>query len=740
VTGIKIDPENLSMRIGEYQTLKANITPNVLNNVELKWVSSDNKVVEITEHGKKFATIRAVASGRAVITAINQQNIVVGFCNVTVRQPVTGIALSDTNVSISLADGSFQLRATVTPSTATNQTLNYTSANSQIARVDAEGKVTLVSAGTVSIIVTSEDNPSVSAICNVTVTTPVTGVNLDDKTVNLVVGETKKMTYTLIPTTATNKEVAWSTSDASVCTVSPNGMITAVKAGTAIITISTNDGKYTKTCQVTVSQFATGLTLDKKDLTLNIGQDYTLKVTTTPASSTDTFTWETSNSSVATVSKTGKITAIAEGTAIIIVKTNRGVTAYCNLTVRQQANGLQLNFTKRTIAVGNTVTLKATVLPINASNQKVRWESSDPAIAKIDANGKIKGLQGGTTIITATSEEGSYKATCILTVKEMITSIKLPASKKIKKGKTIQLVPTISSNSATKTKLAWISSNTKVATVDKNGNVKAIAYGKAVITAKATDGSGASASCSIRVIRPVKSISLSKASMTMLEGQSKKLTAKVSPTNASYKSVTWSSTDESIAFVDSKGKITAVKAGNVTIIATSKDGTKKRAKCIVTVQKKVASTGITVADSMVTMVRGESKTVEAMMSPANSTDRYSWSSDNNAVATVNRSSGRIVAKSIGTATITVITESGRKARITVQVVGLSKTSLTLEQYSTHTLWVNGETKSLKWDVENPNIATVENGRITTRATGKTNIVAIVNGRRILCRLTVTKIN
>ena len=739
ITEIKIDPANVTMNIGELKTLQANITPVSLNNVELKWISSNTSIVQIVENGKKFATIKAIAGGRAVITAINQNNVVVGFCDITVNQPVTGIVLSETNVTISLKDGSFQLRATVSPAGATNQSVKYTSTNASVVRVDSEGKVTLVSAGTASIIVTSVDNPSVSAICNVTVTTPVTGVTLDDTKVDMVVGETKKLTFTLIPTTATNKEVTWSSSDTSVCSVSSTGTVTAISAGNAIITITTNDGKFTKTCTITVGQFATALTLDKKKLTLNVNENYTFKVTTTPIKSTDTLTWESSNTAVATVSKSGKVTAVAEGSAIIIVKTGRGITAYCDVKVQQQATGITLNYSKKTITVGNTATIKATVLPVSASNQKVTWESSDPQIASVSSKGKVKGLRGGTAIITAKSVDGSYEARCIVTVKELVTSIKMPNFKRITKGKSYRLVPKITTNNATTTKLVWVSSNTKIATVDKTGNVKAIGYGKAVITAKAVDGSGASASCTIRVIRPVKSLSMNTASVTILEGKSKTLKVKVNPSNATYKSVTWKSSDESIAFVDSKGKVTAVKPGMVSITATSTDGTKKKAKCIVTVQKKVPATGITVAESEITMVRGESKTIEAMMSPANSTDHYTWSSDNNAVATVNKSSGRIVAKQIGTATITVMTGSGRKARITVKVVGLSKTSLTLEQYSTHTLWVNGDTTSLKWDVENPNIATVVNGKITTRATGKTNIVAIVNGRRLYCKLTVTKI-
>lgn len=739
VTSITIDPSDVTLNIGEYKTLTANIAPSALNNAELKWLSSNEKAVEITENGKKYATIKAVGGGSAVIMAINQENEVVGFCNVTVNRPVTSITLSETNVTISLADSGFQLRATVLPTTATNQTLKYTSTNTSIIRVDSEGKVTLVSAGNASIIVTSVDAPSVSAICNVTVTTPVTGITLDNTALSMVVGETMKLTYTLIPTTATNKDVTFTSSDSTVCRVTAVGSITAVKAGTAIITVTTSDGKYTKSCSVTVSQYATNIKLDVTELELSVGDKYTFKVTTTPATSTDTYTWEISNTNVATVSSTGILTAKAEGTAIVIVKSSRGLTSFCNLTVKQQATGIELNFAKKTVVVTNSFDLKATVLPSNASNQNVTYESSDTSIATVGANGKVKGIKGGTAIITVTSKEGSYKATCIVTVKELITSITMPKSYKLGKGKTYQLVPTVKSNSATNTTLQWFSSNTKVARVDKNGNVIGIAYGKAKITVKAADGSGAKATCTIRVINPVTSVSLNTVTMSLLEGNSKRLKATVRPSNATYRYLTWTSSDESIAMVDAKGNVTGIKAGTVTIRATSKDGTKKSAKCIVTVTKKVASTSITLADQSLVMVTGESKTVQAVMNPTNTTDGYTWSSDNNAVASVNKTTGRIEARAIGTATITVMTESGKTARITVNVVGLSKTSLVLEQYSTYTLSVDGDVSRVAWDVEDPRIATISNGKVTTSAVGTTNIIATVNGRRLYCKLTVTKI-
>lgn len=740
VSNISIDPKEVAIDIDEYKTLNAQITPSTLNNAELKWVSSDEDVVIITEHGKKFATIKGVKGGTAVITAINQSNVIVGFCKVTVKQPVTSIVLSDKEVLISLREGSFQLRASVLPSNATDQRLKFTSTNSSIARVDDEGKVTLVSAGTVAIIVTSVDSPAVTATCNVTITMPVTGLVLDNTELSMVVGEVRKLTYSILPASASNQKVKFTSSDSSVCTVADNGNITGVKAGSAIVTVTTEDGKFVKTCNVKVSQLATGVSFDVSELTLGVKETKTLKVILSPTGSNSSYTFASTNNAVATVSDSGRVTGVASGTAIIMVTTSNGKVATCTVKVQQRATGIELNFTKKTIAVGDKYRLKATVLPKNASNQKVTFTSSNTKVATISSNGTITAKKGGTTIITAKSVDQGFVTHCVVTVKELITEIKLNSTYRVKKGKTYTIVPKVNTTSVTNKKLKWTSSNTKIATVNQNGKVTGKAYGTVTITVKSTDGSGAKATCKVRVICPATSVTLNYALLNMYEGSSKTLKAKVNPANATYKSVKWSSSDENIAIVSEKGKVTAISEGRVTITATTKDGTKKKAKCIINVSKKVPSTSITVAEQSLVMISGESRTVQTVISPVNSTDGYSWSSDNNAVATVDKKTGRIRAKAIGTAVITVMTDSGKTARITITVVGLNKTSLRLEQYTTYTLWVDGVNPSnIKWDVENPAVATVENGVVTARAVGTTNIIATVNGRRLYCRLVVTKI-
>ena len=305
--------------------------------------------------------------------------------------------------------------------------------------------------------------------------------------------------------------------------------------------------------------------------------------------------------------------------------------------------------------------------------------------------------------------------------------------------KTVILEAIVSTQTASNKKVSWKSSNTKVATVNSKGKVTGIAYGFATITAIAQDGSEVEASCEIEVVRPVTRVSLDKAFLNMLVGESKELKAALEPRNATYREVSWTSSDDTIALVDDDGMITAIAPGTVTITAQAQDSSGKKAVCFVTVSNRVPATGITLANKSLVMISGEVKVAEVAKIPVNSTDSLSWSSDNTAVASVDRKTGKITAKAVGTANITAMTDSGKTAVIEVKVIGLNVTKLELEQYTAYTLSVEGAAGRITWDVTNPGVAEVRNGRIISKAIGSTIITAQVNGRVLECKLKVVKI-
>ncbi|MBP3251303.1 MAG: Ig-like domain-containing protein [Prevotella sp.] len=248
---------------------------------------------------------------------------------------------------------------------------------------------------------------------------PVKGISLNKNSTTLTVGSSETLTATVIPDNATDKSVTWTTSNASVVTVA-NGTVTAVAPGTATITVTANDGSdVTATCEVTVIQLTTGVSLNKVNATLAVGSTETLTATVYPTDATDkSVTWKTSNEAVATVAN-GTVTAVAPGTATITVTSSNGSTATCEVTVIQPTTGVTLNKTSITLTAGSTERLTATVAPDNATDKGVTWTTSNANVATV-TDGVVYAVNAGTATITVTTTDGAKTATCEVTVRGTI--------------------------------------------------------------------------------------------------------------------------------------------------------------------------------------------------------------------------------------------------------------------------------------------------------------------------------
>ena len=418
-------------------------------------------------------------------------------------------------------------------------------------------------------------------------------MKLNKTATSIFVGDSETLTATITPENATNQKVTWKSSNAAVATVDAAGKVTAVKAGEATITVTTEDGGKTATCKVTVSNKevnVTGVTLNKATLTLIEGASETLTATVAPADATNQkVTWKSSNAAVATVDATGKVTAVKAGEATITVTTEDGAkTATCKVTVKAATvavTGVTLNKSALSLIAGASETLTATVAPANATNKKVTWKSSDAAVASVDANGKVTGVKAGEATITVTTEDGGKTATCKVTVKPNLVSEITLAALAIYVGESKAITATVKPDDATNKALTWKSSDETVATVDATGKVTGKKIGTATITATAQDGSGVSGSCTVTVLSPVKKVTVEPANLTLGKNKSYTLKATVEVFGSGTDTgVTWTSSDTTIATVDATGKVTATdKTGTVTITATSKADPAKKGTCTINV-------------------------------------------------------------------------------------------------------------------------------------------------------------
>jgi uncharacterized protein YjdB len=256
---------------------------------------------------------------------------------------VTGVSVIPTTASVAIG-GTTTLTANVAPTNATNKTVSWSSSNTSVATVSSSGVVTGVAAGSATITVTTQDGSktATSVITVTTSTVAVTSVAVSPTSASVPVGSITTLTATVSPTNATNKTVSWSSSNSSVASVSSAGVVTGVAAGSATITVTTQDGNKTATCAITVTNVAvTGVTVSPASAPIAAGATVTLTATVAPTNATNkNVTWSTSNSAIATVSTAGIVTGVANGSATITVTTvDQSKTATCAVTVSGTATG-----------------------------------------------------------------------------------------------------------------------------------------------------------------------------------------------------------------------------------------------------------------------------------------------------------------------------------------------------------------------------------------------------------------
>lgn len=255
----------------------------------------------------------------------------------------------------------------------------------------------------------------------------VSGIKLDKTSLSLTEGETTSLVATVSPNDATDKSVNWKSSNASVASVDANGKVTAIGAGSATITVTTNDGNYKASCTVnviTATIYVNGISLNTSSLSLTVGETTSLVATVSPSDATDkSVAWTSDNASVATVDQNGKITALSSGSAIITVSAQdgSGKKATCSVTVKEASvsvESISINKVGMSLSVGSTEQLQVSTIPVNATDKSVVWSSGNTNVASVDPNGIVTAIAVGTAIITATSVDGNFTATCNVNVSE----------------------------------------------------------------------------------------------------------------------------------------------------------------------------------------------------------------------------------------------------------------------------------------------------------------------------------
>ena len=432
------------------------------------------------------------------------------------------------------------------------------------------------------------------------------------------------------------------------------------------------------------------------------------------------------------------------------------ISALCLLSACQEeligVSSVSVDKERQDLSVGASFVLKAIISPSNADNQKIIWTVENSSVIDYvdnqDGSATVKGLQVGTSKVTARTDDGGFMSSCNVTVGVGVEKIELDKSElSLKKGESASLKATIFPENASDKSLKWGSSDVSVATVDAYGNVKAEGNGEATVFVSSSDG-GFTAYCNVKVGTSVTGISLDPREFTLETiGSSFTIKPVISPEDASDLGVVWESADTKVVSVASDGTVTAIGPGTTTVTATTNDGS-FTSNCVVSV--KSPAQHVSLDKTSLKLLEGESGKLTATVYPLNSTQKtLTWVSDHPDVASVDNE-GNVTARKAGAATVTVKVAEKVTAvcKVTVisRVTGISMSETTVElkpgekhQLEATVLPQNASNAEVTWYSDKESVAKVsQSGLVSAVSTGEATIHVVTSdgGKMATCLVKV----
>ena len=589
---------------------------------------------------------------------------------------------------------------------------------------------------------------------------PVASVRVTPAADSLALGDTLRLSaeaYDADGRTLAGAEFSWSSSDESLATVDASGLVTGVAEGTATITVTSGGVSASSEIGVFDPRRPVSVTVSPSTDSVAVGE--TLRLSAEAFASNGRavvgaeFSWSSSDESVATVDASGLVTGVAEGSATITV-TSGGVSASSEIGVFDPTRPVSVTVSPSTgsVAVGETLRLSAQAVDTNGRavvGAEFSWSSSDESVATVDASGLVTGVAEGSATITVSTGGVSGSADISVFVPAGPVSVGVsPWSGSVAVGATLSLSAEAydaNGRPVAGAEFSWSSSDESVATVDAEGLVTGVAEGTATITATTDDISG-SAEISVFVPSVPVSVTVSPSTGSVAVGATLSMSAQAFDANGRVVAdpqFSWSSSDESAATVDASGLVTGVAEGTATITATT-DGVSGSAEISVFVPDVPVSVRVSPSSGSVTVGGTLSLSAQAFDAKGRvvADARFSWSSRDESVATVN-ASGLVTGVAEGTATITAST-GGVSGSATVSVsapavpvsvtvspsTGSVAVGATLN-LSAQALDANGRAVAgaqFSWSSSDESVATVDaSGLVTGLAEGAGTITATTDG-------------
>ena len=414
---------------GRSKSLRAVCTPEDANDRKVAYATSDVGVLKVTNDGN----IRGVEKGECDLTVSSVQNPEIReVFHIIVIEPVKRIQIEAPDKTV-FAGQSMGLDAVCTPATASIQKVEWSSRNTNIATVDENGTVTGVKKGQTMIDAKATDGSGIVGSFNIKVAQEVTEIQLKQTEATVWVNRKVTLNATALPREADNRNVTWSSSDESIATVQ-RGEVTGKKAGICIITCaSVSNPSVTATAAVQVIQPVTKITFTSPNglsFPVRTSQSLTWVVEPEDANIKD-VTFKSSAPKVATVDENGVVTGVSRGAATITATATDGSnrTGTIKVNIIQPVEGVAMQQQQYYVQLGRETNVRANILPSNANNQKVYWETSDPGIASVrstgTSTGRVKGVYSGSTTVIAITEDGGFTASAGIQVADYDGAVRI---------------------------------------------------------------------------------------------------------------------------------------------------------------------------------------------------------------------------------------------------------------------------------------------------------------------------
>ena len=559
VVSVAVTPAADSVIVGLTKQLKATLTPAYPSNNVVSWTSSDNNIATVSSTG----LVTGVATGVANITVTTQDGGKTAQSSIKVT-PVIHVTsvLLDSAITIGLST-SKNLTANVLPANALNKNVSWASSDTTVARINSSGLVTGLKLGSTTITVTTEDG-SKTATSALTVGTTVIANNCGGPTIGNFVADNPQ-SYNMWTSTVTN-----AIDISGVVRPAPaDAYKTQRNTGERMTYLYENlipNSKYL--VRLHFAELSTVITAGKRkfNVTANTVADTLLK-------NFDIFTQ--AGGRYKGIVREFEVKSTAQGQITLVFRPIANLNYPAINAIEIGLNPLTsvaVNPATAFVGVGDTTRLAATVLPANATNQRVTWTSSNTSIVSVDANGLLKGESPGSVVITATTNESGKTASSTVTAANIaVTGVTIPATGAVGVNNSITLAATVQPANATNKAITWSSSDAGIVSVSQSGVLTGVSPGNATITVTTQDGAKTASSVITSSNVLLTSVVLNKTNATVGVGDTTSIKATVAPAIASNKTVLWSSSNPSVATVTSSGIVTAVAIGTATVTATAQD-------------------------------------------------------------------------------------------------------------------------------------------------------------------------